>query len=96
MYVPELSERRHSGWLNPTLPDRQYSQDDESHCEQDLNKLEERKRISQGRGKQRRIPEQAGGHEDKVEIQDARNRDREDPARTPHQAEFKPGNDRRS
>ena len=94
MYVPERPEPRHPGRLNSALPDRQYSQDDESSCEQDLGNLKEKKRICQGRGKQWWGPEQAGGHEDHVEIQDTRNTDREDPPRASHQAESKPGNDR--
>ena len=96
MYVPQVPEPWHPGWLDPALPDRQDSKNDESSCEQDLDKLKERKRICQGRSKQWRVPEQARGHKDHIEVQDPRNREREDPARTSRQAEFKPGNNRRS
>ena len=96
MYMPERPQPGHSGRLNPAFPEREKSQDDESRSEQDLHKLKEGKRICQGRGKQWRVPEQARGHEDHVEIQDTRNGERENPARTAGQAEFKPGNDRRS
>jgi hypothetical protein len=96
MYVPQVPEPWHPGWLDLALPDRHDSKNDESRCEQNLDKLKKWQRLCQARGKKWRVPKYPGCHKDNVEVQDSRDRKCEDPARMSHQVEFKPGNDCRS